>query len=134
MKPFAWKPLCPFLLLGSISLLGWGILLYTQVNLNGSGSLPYQAFFCVKGLPATRGDFVCITGHLTPYSGDAPLTKRVTGFPGETICIEKGPQQRDSSVLAADPALHGEASSGRIALGVHRRLRSLRQIPHADHP
>ncbi len=62
----------------------------TQVVINRTPSLPYKAFFCVKGLTLQKGDLVGIRGHRPPghqtkYFKDTHFTKRLLGLPGDQV-------------------------------------------------
>jgi conjugal transfer pilin signal peptidase TrbI len=63
---------------------------FTHLTLNQTQSLPYHAFFCIKGLKVRRGDLVCLKGHESDYAGDLSLTKRLAGLPGDSIALKDG--------------------------------------------
>jgi conjugal transfer pilin signal peptidase TrbI len=74
-------------LLGYFAVFFFGVwlLFYTHLTVNGTQSLPYHGFFCVKGMAIKRGDLVCLKGHETAYTPDISLTKRLLGLPGDII-------------------------------------------------
>ncbi len=74
----------------AVASLGMWLLFYTHLTLNGSESLPYHGFFCVKGMKVKRGDLVCLKGHETALTPDISLTKRLTGLPGDLIEVKEG--------------------------------------------
>lgn len=78
-------------LLGYFSVFFFGVwlLFYTHLTVNGTQSLPYHGFFCVKGLAVKRGDLVCLKGHETTYTPGISLTKRLVGLPGDPIEIRE---------------------------------------------
>lgn len=74
----------------AVAAFGTWLLFCTHLTLNGTESLPYEGFFCVKDVKVKRGDLVCLKGHETTFTPDVSLTKRLTGLPGDTIEIRKG--------------------------------------------
>ena len=57
----------------------------TEVQINRTPSLPYKAFFVVKGLPYSKGDLVSIRGHETEYFSGYTFTKRVSAIAGDAV-------------------------------------------------
>lgn len=78
-----WKTMV-FLSLPSLVLLTL-VLSWVVVGINGSQSLPYGIFLCLRDQAFEKGDLVLIEDHQTRYFQDLPYVKRLVAQAGDPI-------------------------------------------------